>query len=35
MFCPLGFFYAAHNQIASTVLNMTFSWVTLLRFFGQ
>ena len=24
MFCPLGFFYAAHNQIASAVLNMTF-----------
>jgi hypothetical protein len=23
---PLDFFYAAHNQMASTVLNMTFSY---------
>jgi hypothetical protein len=22
---PLDFFYAAHNQMASTVMNMTFS----------
>jgi hypothetical protein len=23
--CPLDFFYAAHNQMASTAMNMTFS----------